>query len=235
MPYYGNHCIIEKNQTITGVNERGIKKTLKDDVEVLSYLNTTVEIAKDVNLLDVFYTVKNLPILKLIISRYSCCPKIDEFHEQAISNPIDNKSESKLVIQGSLDIGNNDNPNVSINYDLLISTPYKLDEENFYDKNNCEKCKRKIEHDHEYSASYENLNKLAKMKIKIEENCKIRYNFILFNKINKKEIKEIKINPTLLEFLDIIYDEISFHHSPNETMIVKANLKNMLKQIEQLK
>lgn len=234
MPYSGNCCVIEKNETITGINEDDVKKTL-DDSEVLLYLNTPVELENGVTLLNVMNSVAKLPLLKLFVSHYSCCLAIDEFHKQAKTDIIENKTNSRLVVQGKLSIGSDKKPHASIYYDWFMKTPYKLDEENFYDKNNCDKCKDDVEHDHVYSVSYENANKLANMPIVIESTCEIPYNYAFLNKLIRKEIKEIKINPTLLEFLDAIYDEISFHGTPEETTSVKLELTEMLKEIEELK
>lgn len=180
------------------------KKAKKSNI--LTYLRNSCYIDEGVTLQDIFNLVDSSKLLKFVISQYSWCPSIDEFHAQAKEPWIKNEEEDLHTLE--------------INWHVSKCSKNTLDFElypNFHGLG--EKTT--------YSVSYTPVYELAHLPVVLNES------FALYDKnVHPKEIFKSTRHFSLLEVLDAIYDDISFVGSPEQNKKFLEELKETVKQIE---
>ena len=185
-------------------------------VPILALLRENVTIAPGVTLGDIFNVVESIPEIKEFISHYAICPWIDEFHAEAKRPAPEDDDTDRLVavwISRTLEIHD------SINDQRI---------ESWVD------CSGKAESGEIYGIDFCSVSKLAKLPVLMEQGCVvIRWTDgpCGGRDVTKDDTK--KAWPiSLLELLETIYYEISFHGGPQSRDERGAELRQMVQEIE---
>lgn len=188
-------------------------KESSDEVD-LTNLRSHCEIDSGITLGDIFKAVEANELLSCIISGYSLCFAIQEFHDEAKlpynqeDKEGDNDPLEKIEIAVSASFYPNDENSKILDFEGLYFAFHGI-------------SKNKIS----YSLSFLPMNALANLPIEFNGNCR-------FTKENCDELLPVaKYKPSLLEILDAIYYEISFHGSPSETKKISDELVEMVKEL----
>lgn len=185
---------------------------------VFSYLKDICLIKEGTTLGHIFDYVAGNDVLKEFIAAYSHCAKITEFHNQSAKEEQNNGKLDYLEISKRFKFikpRNRKNKTVSDNF------VYIFDNIDFYGIGNISKIEPEERNNYfgdekgniSYSVSYSPMNELTFLPIRIKERCDVFY-FDEFTK-NKTEYTS-KFQITLLEFLDAIYNDISFMGGPED-------------------
>jgi hypothetical protein len=170
----------------------------------LPHLRCRVDLEDGLTLGDVFSAVNADPLLMEVISAYSWCGPIHEFHEQAQQpRPTPEDTEEPLV--------------------AVVVSPFADFHGNTFDGVYMHFSGLGANGTH-FGISCTAMNELAHLPVCIEKT-------IHFNKDYEKML-DAEYTPSLLEFLDAIYWDISFHGGPKENAEFIADLKQTMKEIE---
>jgi hypothetical protein len=184
-------------------------KEKKDYVEKpfrLTDLRVRVKVDDGVTLGQIFAIVDQHPTLKEVVAHYAWCGAIDEFHAQA-REPRKDLEESlvKLVVSSYGEVFEHDGTN-----DFNISTDFiGVDAQG-----------------ERWSVSYSPMYQLAHIPVVIDETFTIRRNWT-------ESILSGKRVLSLLEFLEGIYWDISFHGGPKENEEFLAEMKERINEVEE--
>lgn len=174
----------------------------------LSDIRCRVQIADGVTLGEIFESVDKLPELKNFISAYSWCRAIDEFHHDA-RQPITKSSHEVELVQ------------------LVVSSYGELSE--YKKEKHFDICTDFIGRDaagERWSVSYSPMSNLAHLPVIIDEKFVVRKNYT-------EEVLTATKTFSILEFLDAIYWDISFHGSPTDNIEFLKELKESINEIEE--
>jgi hypothetical protein len=201
--------------------QKNVGKRVKKD-RVLSKLRENCFIDKDVTLIDIFRMVASYKLLKYFIQSYSWCQAIDEFHEQA-EEPI----------------RNDENDDEKLDYLEIYHIVDSYDSKNKIqiDKSTAFHAKGKVKEsvlgkltDGNYSISCAPMYELADLPVRLRKKIEI------YEPWQKKKFPKILFEGesyfTLLEILDAIYWEISFHGGPQEKDKFRDSLKSFKENID---
>lgn len=176
----------------------------------LSDLRCRVKISPGVTLGEIFKSVDRHPELKQVIAAYAWCGSIDEFHAEALKpRPEEQAEESKdrivkLIVKQYAQLSDeNEHKDFNIITEFCGSGPNK----------------------ERWSVSCTPMNELAHLPVEIDETFTIERNW-------KEEILSIQKSLNLLEFLDAIYWDISFHGSPEDNARFVEELQQQIKEID---
>ena len=174
-------------------------------------LRSECRIEDGVTLADIFNAVENDPPLKNIISVYSWCWHIDDFHEQA-----------KLPKEDFEDA------------DILYLEICWIAEIQDYSDGNCFDIYTDFSgpgvNGERYSVSCSPMNKIAHLRVKLNNSVEIEKH----HRKSKSEMIADKMSRSfsLLDVLDAIYDDISFYGGPEDN---KKFLEKMEETMEDIK
>lgn len=159
-----------------------------EESNIFHVLKCNCQLEEKITLKDVFNVVDSLPNLKNFLSQYSNCP-IDLFHADA-ALPYEHVEDDLeyLEIYCAID-------NVSCK-----DYPYFDKWTGFHGIGNGTM----------FCISYSPMNTIANYELKLNQNVEI------YEKHDEKPIVSSLCHFTLLEVLDAIYDDISFHGGPDE-------------------
>lgn len=193
---------------------------------VLIYLRDKCEIEEGTTLRDIFRTVQNYKRLKFIISNYSWCRMIEKFHEQAEEPAIETKEKIDFLeiywVTDHDEYKNETSFDISSGLHGIGDAP--ADEENcFPDENG------KIK----WSVSCTLMQEMAHLPVKLNKEVNVYSAWKLTSRPVEKPTELFKANRdfTLLEVLDSIYWDISFHGGPEESKDFLNQLKQMKEEI----
>ena len=175
---------------------RKIKKS-----RILSYLRMRCEIAEDTKLIDIFNTVENYQSLKKVISFYSWCSSINEFHVQA-QEPTSN-SATKIEY---LEIYTHHCSYQQKLIDLEVDIGFHGIGKNM-----------------SYSVSCTPMYEIAHLPVKLKKE-------VVFWGLNKQKMDATTCY-SLLEVLDAIYFDISFYGNPEQNQEFLEELKQRVDDI----
>lgn len=179
----------------------GFKYNDESVINILSDLQSNIEFEDGVTFGDLFNAVKEHDVLVEVMKHVAICYDIEEFHTQAKLPPIQS-----------------DFSHIEFQWHIYLSDVIDL---------TCDWVG--IGNDGEsYSISFEPMNVLAALPIKLVEATNIKTTVI---KTGNQDIETRKYF-TLLDILTLVYAEISFHGSPEATAKVKEELIEMGKDIE---
>lgn len=171
----------------------------------IACLRMSCRIDEGVTLGEIFRLVNSYPALMAFIAEYSWCWSINEFHKQAILPAIPDTGEKLTHIE--------------------VSRYVEIDEEDFNDYLDLSAIGAADEHGHRhYGLSFSPMNSIAHLPVKLNTTASI------FK--NHEKVSEVKCLFTLLDVLDAIYDDISFHGGPEETAELGQELRGMVADIE---
>lgn len=168
---------------------------------ILACLRKQVEL-EDVTLLNVFNAVEEYPRLLAFIAQYSWCDAIEEFHAQARELHEISKEDPLTHLEIYWHVQNH-------------KKSFRL-HPGFHGRNN----------ETPYSVSYTPMYELSQLPIKIDTSFKV-----CTSEIKPKVIFEGNQEFTLLEFLDAIYDDISFIGGPQDNANFIEEMKERLERI----
>lgn len=181
---------------------------LKEYVEKpvrLADLRVRVKVDDGVTLGEIFESVERFPDLKDIVANYAWCGAIDEFHADARKPRKDVEADLvKLVVSAYGEVFEHKGEN-----DFTLATDFiGVDAAG-----------------ERWSVSYTPMYQLAHLPVVIEEKFAIRRNW-------QEEVFTGQRVFGLLEFLDAIYWDISFHGGPKDNEEFMEDMKERIKEIE---
>ena len=183
---------------------------LKKDEEVpfhLSDLRCRVKVSDGVTLGEIFESVDRHPDLKEVIAKYAWCSAIDAFHADA-RKPREEDDDGRLA-------------------KLVVSAYGEIFEhEEDKDFNLCLDFIGVDEKDQRWSVSYTPMYRLAHLPVVIDEEFTIRRNWT-------ETVATATRVFTVLEFLEAIYWDISFHGGPEENVKFLEELKESIREIDE--
>ncbi len=161
---------------------------------IFATLRLSCKIDPGVTLLDIFNTVANYPALTGFLAQYSWCFAIQEFHEAA-QRPAAPTTLKRLEISRYVQTHTYDDVR-HLSADICDALDFTgvgpLDEHG----------------NTRYGVSLSPMNMLANLPVTLNTTCEIHHNF--------EKVSEWETGFSLLEVLDAIYDDISFHGGPEE-------------------
>lgn len=173
-------------------------------------------IAADVTLLDIFKAVERFPLLMLFMSQYSWCFALEEFHVEArLLNDDPDDNLSHLEISRYIETHTYDGASKRKYGEL---PPHVEDSIHFTGIG-----KPTAEHPH-YGVSLCGVNTIAHLPVKLNPVCEIHHNY--------EKTGEYETWFSLLEVLDAVYDEISWHGSPSGKKEFGDSLMQQIADIE---
>lgn len=177
----------------------------KVEKKVVSRLRNTCKIDPDVTLRDIFELVASSPELLAFFAEYSWCRSISEFHEQARQPGPQLSGIEYLEIVRHIAISTSNwegKPDVEMPIDF-----------GGVGKDGTH-----------YSCSLTPMNQIAHLPLRLNLECKMF--------MDHKLTGTYATGFSLLDVLDTIYDDISFHGSPKETEEVSRELVTMMEDIK---
>jgi len=198
----------------------------------MHHLFAPCTLSDDFTLRDLVDFVAGNEDLKDFIACYSWCGAIDEFHQQANLPPKTDGILHQLEIYRSGEVfrwkeGKNRVHHVSLNigYDfhgLGVPDEYMIEHHQKYGG--------ELPEEQNYSVSYTPLNELVHLPLKLDETVEVR-EFVSDTRENKLHLKCRKPF-TLLEILDAVYWDISFHGGPQDNEEFLEELKQRSDEID---
>jgi len=185
-------------------------------IQPLNGLGFPCELQEGLTVCDLFKAVQEHSLLTDLISRYSQCQAIDQFHEEI------SKSKETDVFAA---VGHAEIYRVSQIHDNEFGSWVDW---HFVDiKAKCENCGREDwpDHGHFVSLSYTPLNEIAHLELKLNKN------YIIRNMDKDEVIFKGTTEFTLLEVLHAIYYDISFHGGPKNRDVFVKKLHEDVKKI----
>lgn len=205
--------IITKNGLKIG---KWIPKTQSYEYEITKYpfqcIRDTVDIEPDVTLGDIFRMVEADEILTNFIACYSYCGWIGEFHEAA-KEPLTKEDSGEVV---ALEISH-----VLEVHDYDGKFPTSIE----YWQNFSGVGRDGGEHPF-YSVSYTPVNELVHLPVMLNKKVKCMRNWT-------EKLLEGEKEFSLLEVLDCIYYDISFHGGPKDNATFIEELDEQIKDIDE--
>jgi len=184
-----------------------------EPVRILSKLRLDCRIEPGVTLGDIFKIVAGYPLLVAFIAEYSWCWAIKEFHLQAELPKTDEAPDLQYLRVCRFiaidNIENDDGREVTLTVDFDAAG--ELGEHNGLPNL--------------YSIALTPMNAIAHLPVVLDSDCSVYEE-------GKYEVEELKTSFTLLEVLNAIYSEISFHGGPRETAVVGQELLDMIEEAE---
>jgi len=173
------------------------------------------DIEDGLTLQDIFNFVEKDESLKDFIGPYSWC-HIDDFHYAAKFPKERGTSLRNLLISKSVSINTRKYPDLEFSPDFHGEGPIEPDQLKDYGENPPDIIT--------YGVSFTPMANIVDLPIKLEKEVKVFENY--------KEIGKAYVECTLLEILDAIYWEISFHGSPEEAEEMFDDLKGRVDEIK---
>lgn len=221
-----------------GKKRKIIRKRVKK-LSVVTHLRDRCEIAEGTTLKQIFDVVDKYKFLKLVISQYSWCRQIDEFHAQASEPHEIDPTSSKLdyleiyhhpevhqFTEKKKHPGGNRERITTIDFDTSVSFHGIGDADS-----NFQSHVGKIA----YSISYSPMWELADLPVKLNKKFDV-YEPFDANKHNRENRQQKLLTATrefsLLEVLDAIYWDISFMGGPAENADFIEGMKDTMDQIK---
>lgn len=224
-----------------------IKKKVKK-LNVLKHLRDICTIENGVILKQIMNTVDSYKLLKLVISQYSWCSSIEDFHKQVNEeNQFDPNDDQDEIIE-YLEVYRQADAKELVE---KIKHPGGLRERirtisyeanyDFHGKGICTSKKEGMDYATgsdgkvRYGVSYTPLWKLANLPVIIREEFDV-YESFDSKRHNKNNLPEklltTKKEFSLLEFLDAIYWDISFMGGPQDNEQFLQSMKTQVEEIE---
>lgn len=182
-----------------------------EEQAVLRLLRVRCEIDHDVTLGDFFRAVAAYPTLVMFVAQYSWCWAIEEFHAEALLPPVARKDDEQLEaleISQYFEIQDPDLKYPSIEH-IQMATDF----------HGIGKDKGKS-----WSVSLSQMNELAHLPLRLKRIAQLYRNY--------EPSGEWPCCFTLLEVLDAVYDDISFHGGPESR---REFSKELMQRIEDVK
>lgn len=195
-----------------------------DEDRVLTHLSETCEIEEGTTLLDIFNMVESYEMLKIVISQYAWCSKIDEFHAQA-KEPYTPKDDDEKIDY------------LEIYHHATISSGHFNSYDGFHGVG---PEPPDYEHPTEsgmitYSVSYSPMYELAYLPVVLNTDF-VLYGGTTFIKgkgARTKTLCQATLNYTLLEVLHAIYDDISFMGGPEDNAAFIEDMKERVDDVKE--
>ena len=204
---------------------------------ICMHLRSRCEIAEGTTLRNIFDAVDRYRFLKLVISQYSWCQSIDEFHAQAkepMQRPEDSDQIDFLEIYHWPEVhkytekkkhpGGTRERNTVIDFDTSVGFhgigPAK-DEDGQYSLDRTE----------QYSVSYSPMYEIVDLPIKLKKEFTVYTPFEHGKKMEERELLKATREFTLLDVLDAIYWDISFMGGPQNNAEFIENMKGRVDEI----
>lgn len=163
---------------------------------VISKLRMECRIDLDCTLRDIFATVGSYPILVAFIAQYSWCWAIKEFHESVKLPSVHPDTNGLTHLQISKYIESSTYENAKTFFEPCIDSSLDF----------CAIGKTGEHGGDRYGISLTPMQDIAHLTVRLKDKCDVRLNF---------ETKgSYETTFSLLEVLDAIYDDISFHGGP---------------------
>lgn len=176
-------------------------------------LRSRCEIEEGVTLGDIFRAVEADPLLMDFIAQYSWCWAIDDFHEEAkLPKPenIDTKI-IEIVIEAFAELhSDRKKPEAPLDFNGVWLHFTGVGEDGVH-----------------YSISYTPMNELADVPVRLTNTCEFRKDFT-----EEPFGKATEYCFSLLDVLDAIYFDISFHGSPQDNREFIEMLAGRMKEVE---
>ena len=199
------------------------KQGLTPEDSVLGSLFRPLTVSDDLTLGDVFEFVEKNPLLKDFVSTYSWCREIDAFHKQAKEPiPADRKTDLwHLEINRACSIYGAEHDDW-FNCDPCLHAVGPLDEED-----------KKIWGDNPpehttWAVDFSHMATLVNLPFKLDEDFIIQW----LENYKLKETRSFHMKYRLIDFLDAIYWEISFHGGPAEVEEARTELNESVSKIK---
>ncbi len=173
------------------------------------------DIEDGLTLQDIFNFVEKDEMLKAFIGPYSWC-HIDDFHEAAKLPKERDEILRNLVISKPIEIHSGEYPHLEYYCDFGAEGPIEPDQLKNYGENPPDTIS--------YGVSFTPMANMVELPIRLEKETRVLEDY--------KEIGKANVEYTLLEILDSIYWEISFHGSPAEA---KEKLDELKGHVEEIK
>lgn len=189
------------------------EQAIKQD-EILTYLRRSCQIDRDVTLGDFFRAVSEFPALVKFVSQYSWCWAIEDFHAEALLPRLERKDEEQLE---ALEISQHfeiEDPNPK--YPSIETIQMTTD---FHGVG-----KPSSEHG-SWSVSLSPMNELAHLPIRLRDRAKLLRNMT-------EPVGDWPCTFTLLDVLDAVYDDISFHGGPKQREDFGSELRARVAEVE---
>jgi len=218
-----------------GKKREFVRKRAKKN-EICSHLRKNCEIAPGTTLGQIFSVVDKYKFLKKVISQYSWCHAIDEFHIQALEliqkDEDDNEKMTHLEIYWHVE---NEIYTENIKHpgglrERIKTADFEI-QPSFHGIGPCKEGQdyrgNGLEH---YSVSYSPMYDLADLPVVLKRDFDVYTPWSSEKKPEK--ILSSKREFTLLQVLDAIYWDISFNGGPTDN---KAFIEEMNKRVEEIK
>ena len=204
----------------------------KDDPTVLSYLRTYCEIDPDTTLWHIMDFVRKNEALTFFISQYTWCNSIDEFHLELdkIADIDENDKIDHLEIHWHVDYNKSKKyTNFGMAADfhgvglpLTKEDQKEINEENGYDL--------PIGFIENYSISASPLNQVSHLKVTLKTDIDV-YRLKRHPKTENIKILTSECEFSLLDIIDAIYWDISFHGPPSQRDEFLDGIKEQMEEI----
>lgn len=203
-------------------------------VEAIMNLRSRCELEDGVTLGDIFKAVDADPKLMEFIAHYSWCGPIKEFHEEAKLPRPEVKEATDFVKDENSGMMVPANEGESDPIVELTVESYAEFHKNYKDKNGPPSFEGVWWHfggtgksGTNYSVSYTPMNEIAHVPVIIKP-------LVHFNKdfLPMESLPPAEITISLLDFLDAIYFDISFHGGPKDNRAFVEELKGMMEEID---
>ncbi len=203
---------------------------LSDEQEVpitdpIPFLLNPVEIGAEFCLLDLMEWVDRHDLLCDIISSYSSCSSIRDYNDNARKPPQENDKGQCHYVQCDRHYHINNSRGRRVLNDHLVFHGFGPDPDGGSQMTS-------------FSLSFEPVENYAHVPVKIKESVNIFLDASYSRKGNVKEPARLLARSqkqfTLLELLDCIYDEISFHGSPENQAKELDNLRAMMSEFDEM-
>lgn len=211
----------------------------EDGVQVYAPVHCLLQICRlsDMTLGDLFAFVEAHEDLKAFISCYSWCRAIDEFHAQAKEPYKERSTLSRLEIYRSGEVhrwvekknkARAHRVSLYLNYDFHGLGPCDEDILKHYAE-----CGGEPPEEQQYSVSYTPVNKMVHLPLVLNTEMEV-HEWISDLRESRLHLK-CRYPLTLLEVLDAIYWDISFHGGPEDNKAFLEEMKDRMEEVDRAK
>jgi hypothetical protein len=199
---------------------RSYKEEKWNPLEALRHGVTKVE--EDVNLGDIILLVAHDEMLRVFFTFYSSCP-VDKFAQAVLD-----ARAAGATVPSDVDFCG---VSMSVEIDHRLPNRYK-DLANHELTVSCDFHGIKVGGADNYGLSLSSVQEVCQLPFRLEDRSLVCETDQRTGSYQMRRTEDLHYCPSLLELLDAILFEISFHGSPEETAVVRDDLMGMMKEIE---
>lgn len=208
----------------------------EDDIAVISHLRTYCEIDPDTTIWHIMDFVRKNEILSMFISQYAWCNSIDEFHAELDKTAIidENDGMDHFEIRWDVDYHKSDSFTSFGLSPSFIGVGLPITEENQAAKSEDASHPRgdlPIGFTETYSVSASPLNTFTHLKLVLNTDVNV-YRLKRHPKTENIKILTSECKFSLLDILDAIYFDISFHGPPDQRDEFIDEMRSRMEEID---